>query len=270
MRLERLLVPTDFSEISLAAFHDAVHLTKNTQIELYHLHVVDSHDRVDRAKLKLDSMAKNVLMDNKVRVKNLVRVGDFMTSIGDVVCEIDADLVIMATHGMEGLQWVTGSNAMRILGSSRAPILISQGTQTNNVKHIVLPLDFHSESRQKLDIAIKVATAYNASIHLLVQREENSLLVDKMNNRLKQVASYLSSHKVEYTINYEDHEINSDRLLDFAHKVEADLITIVNYHEGLYTEMFGLSREQELITNKYKIPVLCVNAKQMSNIITAY
>jgi nucleotide-binding universal stress UspA family protein len=57
MRLERILVPTDFSEISLAAFQDAVQLIKHTQIELYHLHVVDSHDQVNRAKLKLDLMA---------------------------------------------------------------------------------------------------------------------------------------------------------------------------------------------------------------------
>jgi nucleotide-binding universal stress UspA family protein len=270
MRLERILVPTDFSEISLAAFQDAVQLTKHTQIELYHLHMVDSHDQVDRAKLKLDFMAEEVLKEHKTHVKNIVRVGDFMTSIGDVVCEINTDLVIMATHGMAGLQWITGSNAMRILGSSRAPILISQGAKSNRVKHIVVPLDFRSESRQKLDIAIKIASTYNASIHLLVQREEDSLLVDKMNKMLKQVLSYLSNHKVEYTLNYEDNTINSARLLDFAHKVKADLITIMNYHEGVYTEMFGRSREQEIITNKYKIPVLCVNAKQMSNIITAY
>lgn len=270
MRLKRILVPTDFSPISLSAFDDAVKLALQTDLELYHLHVVDSQDQVDTARKKMQRISTEVKEEHGVKVNNLVRVGEFMKSIGDLTYEIDADLVIMGTHGIKGMQWLTGSNALKILSKSRAPILISQKSRNKEIQHIVVPLDYRVETRQKLDMAIKIAAAYKARIHLLVQRESDSLLVDKMNKMIKQVTTYIVDHKVEYTLNYEDKEISSNRLLDFAHRVGADLIAIINYQEEVYTELFGVSREQGLITNKYNIPVLCVNARQTSNIITAY
>ena len=270
MRLKRILVPTDFSPISLSAFDDAVKLALQADIELYHLHVVDSQKLVERGRMQLQAISDKVHEEHKLKVKNLVRVGEFMKSIGDLTYEIDADLVIMGTHGLKGMQWLTGSNAMKILSKSRAPILISQKSSNKALQHIVVPLDYRVETRQKLDMAIKIAAAYKARIHLLVQRELDSLLVEKMNKMIKQVTAYILDHKVEYTLNYEDKAISSNRLLDFAHRVGADLIAIINYQEEVYTELFGVSREQGLITNKYNIPVLCVNAKQTSNIVTSY
>ena len=241
-----------------------------SQVELFHLHIVANQDEVDKARIDLEILSNRALVDHKVRVTNLVRIGEFMMSIGDVACEIDADLIIMGTHGIKGKQWLTGSNAMRIIAHSKVPILISQDTKEKLVQHIVVPLDTKSETRQKLDMAIKLAVAYKARIHLLVERDLETLSIDKMNKLIKQVSTYISDHKVEYTLNYEDHTITNSRLLDFSYRVGADLITIINYQEAVYTELFGLTREQDLITNKYNIPVLCVNAQQKSNIITAY
>lgn len=270
MRLERILVPTDFTPISLSALDDAVKLATQTDLELYHLHVVDSNKEVDKARAKLQRISDKIQKEHDVKICNLVRVGEFMKSISDLTYEIDADLVVMGTHGIKGLQWITGSNALKILSKSRAPILISQKSREKEMQQIVVPLDYRVETRQKLDMAIKIASAYNARLHLLVQRESDALLVEKMNRMIKQVTTYIVDHNVEYTLNYEENEISSNRLLDFADRVGADLIAIINYQEEVYTELFGKSREQELITNKYNIPVLCVNAKQTSKIITAY
>ena len=270
MKLERLLVPTDFTETSLSAFQDAVLLATQSQVELFHLHIVDSQDAVDKARIQLEMLSNRALVDHKVRVINLVRIGEFMKSIGDVACEIEADLILMGTHGIKGMQWVTGSNAMRILAHSKAPILIRQESKEKLVQHIVVPLDSKLETRQKLDMAIKLAIVYKARIHLLVERELETLSIERMNKLIKQVSTYISDHRVEYTLNYEDQTITTSRLLDFAYRVGADLITIINYLEEVYAELFGMTREQELISNKYNIPVLCVNAKNTAEIITAY
>jgi len=270
MRLERLLVPTDFSEISLAAFNDAVILATHSELNLYHLHIVDNQKQVHKARIELEVISNKILAEHNVKVKNLVRIGEFMKSIGDVACEIDADLVIMGTHGLKGMQWFTGSNAMRILANCKAPILISQKSRNKLVELIVVPLDSRLETRQKLDVSIKLARAYQARIHLLIKRDKDSLPTDKVNKMIKQVADYISDHKVKYSLDYIENSITPNRLLDFAYKAGADLITIINYQEEVYTELFGVSREQELISNKYHIPVLCVNAKKTTEIITTY
>jgi len=270
MRLKSLLVPSDFSKISLAALNDAVVLATHSKLDLYHLHVVDNQKQVDKARTELKIISNKILAEHNVEVKNLVRIGEFMKSIGDVACEIEADLVIMGTHGLKGMQWFTGSNAMRILANCKAPILISQQSRDSLVQLIVVPLDSRLETRQKLDVSIKLAAAYQARIHLLIKRDKDSLPTDKVNRMIKQVADYISDHNVKYSLDYTENSITPNVLLDFAYKVGADLITIINYQEEVYTELFGVSREQELISNKYHIPVLCVNAKKTTEIITTY
>ncbi len=111
MKLERLLVPTDFTETSLSAFYDAVLLATQSQVELFHLHIVDSQDEVDKARIDLETLSNKALVDYKVRVTNLVRIGEFMMSIGDVACEIEAYLLLRPRHGVEGRYCIRGTNA---------------------------------------------------------------------------------------------------------------------------------------------------------------
>lgn len=270
MKIKRLLVPTDFTEVSLSTLQNAASLAERASAKLCQLHIVESQSEVPQARRRLEAVSNSLKQDFKIDIVNIIRIGDFMESIGNVACEIDADLVLMGTHGIKGMQWITGSNAMKILTNSPVPIIINQAIENIQIKSIVVPLDFNLESRQKLDTTVKIALVNKARLHLYVKREKDEILLDKMNKMVHQVSSYISDHKLDYTLSYEDEEIDEDRLLEFSHRIGADLISIVNYQEKEFTALFSISREQHIITNKYKIPVLCVNPKPTSDLILAY
>jgi hypothetical protein len=59
-------------------------------------------------------------------VTPVVRVGSVYEDIGDAAAEIDADLIIMGTHGMRGMQFITGSRALRVITSSSVPFVVVQ------------------------------------------------------------------------------------------------------------------------------------------------
>lgn len=270
MKIRRLLVPTDFTKVSLSTLQNAASLAERASAQLCQLHIVESQSKVPKARRQLEAISKSLVQDFDVEILNIIRIGDFMESIGNVACEIDADLILMGTHGIQGMQWITGSNAMKILTNSPVPIIINQSIENILIKNIVVPLEFNLESRQKLDATVKIALVNNARLHLYVKRETDEILVDKMNKMIHQVSSYISNHKLDYTLNYEDDQIDENRLLQFSHRIGADLISIINYQEKEFTALFSISREQSIITNKYKIPVLCVNPKPTSKLIAAY
>ena len=49
-------------------------------------------------------------------------------------------------------------------------------------------------------------------------------------------------------------------MLDFAERIDADLIAIVNTLKwNMFGGVFSSRREESIITNELQIPVLCVN-----------
>ena len=72
------------------------------------------------------------------RSKSLLSV--IFSTIGEVATEIDANLVIMGTHGIRGMQKLTGSWALKVIVGSKAPFLVVQGPPESDQLHdIVFP-----------------------------------------------------------------------------------------------------------------------------------
>ncbi len=80
-------------------------------------------------------------------------------------------LVMMATHGMSGLQrWSLGSVTERVVSASSAPVFVVRGSATPRtevqLQHILLPLDGSAVAAQALPVAHQLATALAAHVHL--------------------------------------------------------------------------------------------------------
>jgi nucleotide-binding universal stress UspA family protein len=97
----------------------------------------------------------------------------------DEICgfaqQIPADLIVMPTHGRTGLKHVfLGSTAERIVQHSSCPVLVTRGNvlQSQNgsrfsIKTILVPVDFSHSSREALRYAIGFANEFGARIILL-------------------------------------------------------------------------------------------------------
>ncbi|MBL7956447.1 MAG: universal stress protein [Flavobacteriales bacterium] len=263
----KILVPTDFTKVADNAMSHAMRLAKHTGAEVYLLHVVANQDEteVTRRKLELEQQRAQA-MESEVRVHKLVRVGSIFDDIGDAAAEIDANLIVMGTHGMRGMQFITGSRALRVITSSNVPFVVVQERpiKEGGYDSIVVPLDLHKETRQKLTVVAEMARTFNSKVHLIVPKEEDEFLHKQLQNHIKFANQYLDERGIKHdaVIASEDSGDFVKAVIKHAVSVDADLIAIMNLAQGNIFGVLGVPYEQEVITNEAQIPVMCMNPKE--------
>jgi nucleotide-binding universal stress UspA family protein len=143
----RILVTTDFSEVSLQALPMAVEIAAHFNAELLLVHVlpVDTSTPWDippyadfgLASLPLPEYETQVRQEVErrlaivaakqvqgVKVRTLVGRGDAAAEIGRMATEENADLIVLATHGWTGWRHlVFGSVAEKVLREAPCPVL---------------------------------------------------------------------------------------------------------------------------------------------------
>ena len=140
-KIKKILVPTDFSSFSFSALEYVGSLASLHGATVYLLHVesepfvVPPFPNVDfntetvlrDTEKKSEELLHNVIAKKMKHIKNVVpmiRKGDAADVIVDVAQEIEADLIVMATHGRTGLSHIlVGSVAEKVVRHSTVPVL---------------------------------------------------------------------------------------------------------------------------------------------------
>lgn len=262
MSTTKFLVPTDFTSVSECAVNHAVLAAKRVNAEVNLLHVVADKDDIPAAKERLNQTVETHTQSGVV-LTSIVRVGNIFDDIGEVASEIGADLIYMGTHGMKGMQFITGSRALKVISSSSAPFVVVQEKEPNpnGYNNIVVPLDLSKETKQKLKLATDLAKYFDSCIHLITPDESDEFLKNQLDRNVAFAKQYLTEKGVKFNAivgKAKDSGFASE-VIKYAAKENADLITIMNLNENSLIDMIGGSYEQKLITNEAQIPVMCVN-----------
>ncbi|HOZ40899.1 MAG: universal stress protein [Flavobacteriales bacterium] len=265
--IRKILVPTDFSAVAVNALDHAITLAQHSEAEVFLLHVVGKQSDVEDARKQLDAIIGNASSKaGSVRLNKLVRVGSIYEDIGDAAAEIDASLIVMGTHGMRGMQFLTGSRALRVITSSPVPFIVVQerSIKANGYDSIVVPLDLHKETRQKLTMVADMAKYFNSKVHLITPRENDEFLHKQLVNHIKFANQYLDERGIAHdaTIADEDSGDFVKAVVRHAVKLDADLIAIMNLAQGNIFGVLGVPYEQEVLTNEAHIPVMCMNPRE--------
>ncbi|MFT5336150.1 MAG: nucleotide-binding universal stress UspA family protein [Sphingobacteriales bacterium] len=274
MEFKRILVPTDFSPIAEVAIDHAVHLAKVTKGEVILLHIInDGEDRgVSEEKIQKEKERFTVKFPD-VSVSTLVRTGNIFEDIGDVAQEEHADVIFMGTHGAKGMQRIIGSHAMKVIKSTMTPFVISQdlGPRQGGFKNIVVPIDLSRQTNQKLGVTAKLAKHYGAKVHLLVPHEKDEFLKRDLKLNLKYADKYFQSKGVDHVahVTEGDSGVFAKHIITYSEAIDADMISIMNISERGILKFIGASFEQDLITNKLRIPVMVLNPKSVTREVGA-
>ena len=259
----KLLVPTDFTNEAHSAIQHAVKLGVIVQAEVILLNEVKDKSDIPAATTKLkeeEKWAKTV--NDQIDVRSIVRVGNIFDDIGDAASELGVSLIIMGTHGASGWQKITGSYALKVITNSSVPFIVVQDQLMNDTGYdsIVVPLDLNNETKQKLEMVASIAHYFDSEVHLITPNESDEFLSNKLKANRIWAAKYLKGKNVKFTTQIVD---DGDNLLEgvfkLSKKVEADLIAIMNLQKNSLMGVLGSSYQQEIIANKPKIPVLCLN-----------
>jgi nucleotide-binding universal stress UspA family protein len=266
----RLLIPWDFTPVAENALKYAVKigsLATASQIEL--IHVVEAGGLFSKGRLSEKEATEKLKIDyNRIKeqygaeVKTAVMEGNIFHTISDYAAEVNADLVIMGTHGIKGVQKLTGSWALKVIAGSSVPFLVVQDEPKEKrvFEHVVMPLDFSFDEKEKLTWAIKVSIQYKSQIHIILPNAFDSGVQKKVNYNL----AFAKKHLESYNIPYEIHSAGKgskfqEEIVKLALDIEADLILIMTSGSLDFTDYVFGAQEQYVIANESKIPVMCIN-----------
>lgn len=195
LRLQRMLVPVDFSSSAVEALRFVLPFAQECGARIDLLHVVTPlvlpaettyltrewgrYEAGQRAAAaaELERLAAAEL--TSVPSGILVRTGDPRSVIGQVAGERRSDWVVLATHGRRGLKrFLLGSTAEAVVRRApcpvltvRQPVLRQQGTPqtppSGRIRRVLVPVDFATPTRGLLEYAAAFANTFRASLHLL-------------------------------------------------------------------------------------------------------
>lgn len=258
------IVPHDFTEVGDAALKYALHVCNKVDVEIRILHLVDNKAKINAASAKIDQLVERLVGSSSIEITKQIQVGTIFEDIGRIALNAGAQLIIMGTHGKQGMQILFGSHAMKVIMNSEVPFLIIQkDTVPRDVKKIVVPINLTKESLQIVKLAGSMATIFGAEVHVVGQKQNDELLNQQMKNRILIVKNQYEEMHVPCHVEFiKDSGSYFKRVMEYVHRNEIDLIATAHYSESLLPQLETFT--QNLITNTDKLPCLVINAKQAS------
>lgn len=264
MERDIILVPTDFTPVADCALDHAIEIAKLFDHKICMLHVVSkksSQCQRDRFQNRINKIAESNSERSGIEISGMVEEGSIFDAISHTASKISAEFIVMGIHGKKGVQHLLGSYAYKVVCSSKVPVMVVKKKHHHvGYKNIVIPIDFSYESTQKINKAIKFANYFNSIIHVIgVLGSKSSVFKIEKEALLKKILDYVDSAgaKAKAEVIIKPGADIHDEVLEYAERIDADLIMIVAEKSGRFTELFG-KNDAEQIIDKAEIPILTV------------
>jgi nucleotide-binding universal stress UspA family protein len=260
MKINSFIVPHDFMAAADIALQHAIATGKSSNKVILLLHVVSKEADIKEASIKLDKIIDTYASEGLELIPN-IRIGNIFEDIGDFAAEHQAELVFMGTHGAHGWQHIVGSDALKVVTHSHIPFVIVQekAVKTTGYENIVVPMDLHKETKQKLSIVSNLAKYFNSKIHVVTPEESDSYLKHQLESNRLFAEKFFNDRGLDITTAILPSSGFDKEVVKHAVSVDADLIAIMNLNRSSFLNVISSNYEQYMITNDALIPTLIVN-----------
>lgn len=261
-----IVVPWDFTQVAESALAHAAKISRMVGNEISLLHIVDpgiSPSSSGEKKILLQHARDEAAKKYNLPITAFIKKGSIFTAIAEFANEKEASLVVMGTHGMKGMQKLTGSWALKVIVKSKVPFIVVQDPPADQERYhnIIFPVDFRKENKEKIRMAIFMGKYFESKIHFLVSTTTDKNLLKKTNININFAIKYLIQNNIEYEIHNVPKGNFAQQTIDFAQKINADLILIMTTKNITMADYVLGASEQYMIANSSKIPICCVNPK---------
>jgi nucleotide-binding universal stress UspA family protein len=267
MQLKKILVPCDLKEKSFVALHHAAYIANLAGAEIALLHLEFSDRLLEASKAELDTWAIRLKETFSGNITTHVRKGGVVGEIPAFAKEYECGLIVMPTHGMKGVQRLTGSLALRVVSESHIPFIIVQERtiRPQGYKKLVIPIDYRHQLLEESKAFVQLAKLFAGEVHLVLKRINAEMMDESVLAGVKQIFEenqiHIQMHEVAHTSHF------TKELVRYAASIEADLICAINFsYEYLYT-LFPRTEEEDLIYNDPQIPVLLITPQNQDEVI---
>ncbi len=274
--MHNILIPTDFSPISVNAVNIALQIAEKAGAEVHFLHGIATPIDWERLKLQKENRypeLKHQIGHAKGELSKLVNKAEalglkakqflyFNKGREDLIEHVrhhHHDFMVMGSHGAKGIrEFFIGSNTQKMIRDAPCPVLVVKQEPIKTINRIVFASNFHNDVQQPFNKVVELADLMSAEIHLLYvnmpfQFEETDQSKANMQHFLKRCPRGGTCSMNIYNALKEDRGIQK-----FAEEIHADLIALTTHGRKGFMRMIAPSITESLV-NHSKIPVLSVN-----------
>ena len=277
MRIERVLVPVDFSPASRLAVSHGIKFARKLQARLTLLHVVElsaaltysfssessgiEKENYERARRMLPALVAPEDHDD-LDLRTVVKSGNVQNEVLTTAREQHADIVVMGTHG-RGLvgRLLIGSVTLSMLRKSEVPVLtVSHATRPLTFERILFATDLSEPSQSESHFVVDFARMTNSKLTFLHAVEKG-----RLEDGGTAMGHYVSRQHLDPSVKSEGIEtvlaegVPAEAILQTAKEASADMIVITAKHKGVL-ERTLLGSTAERVVREARIPVLSIPA----------
>ncbi|MEM1135509.1 MAG: universal stress protein [Bacteroidota bacterium] len=283
--LNKILVPTDFSEEANNALSVAVEIAERTNAEITLLHIVDipivgHHDSLDimgnpyndsddpafykqyMAQLmrKTKAQMQEVIeKHSKANIKEHVVFDSFQKHIAKFVIQDETDLIVIGSKGASGIDEVlVGSNTERVIRMAKVPVLtVKSYTESFDPRKIVFASNFRNVSDNAVRALKKIQQVFMAEIIFVKVITPNTF--ETTPDTLKFIKEFAAQHQFEdYKAEVFNYYTEEEGIRAFGQSINADILAMCTHgRTGISHLFFGSIAEE--VANHSAIPVLTFN-----------
>lgn len=268
--MKKILVPCDFSEPAIEAFRFGIDLANKSGGKVTVLKVIDLPVVYETTfgmpgyafnagllkELEADAGKSYEKMVGKFgkkfsRVKFIVVHGPATAMISDTAEDIKADLIVMGTHGAQGIkEFFVGSNTEKIVRFSKVPVFAIRKTMAvSSIKDIVMPTSLDLKQDDFIKQVKLLQGFFGATLHVLFLNTPFNFIRDH------ELKAYASHYKLtQCTLNIRNERYEPDGIISFVKEKKADMLAMATHgRKGLSHFLSGSITED--VVNHIKCPV---------------
>lgn len=271
--MKNILVPIDFSEHAENALYMAASVARKVNAELHLIHTLnmgDSHlldgeDDAVKAAPYIMAMEKRFstyiekpyLKDLKVSYS--VRQKSVHEEVVNVIEEVDADLIIMGSHGSKGLQeFFIGTNTQKVVRNSKVPVMVIKSKMEGfQIENVVFACDFDKENVNSYKKAKSFFEKLEIDMKLLyVNTPDNFKSTTKIRASIKSFFELVGETKSEQPKVKIHNDYNvEDGIMAYCKLKKASFIGIPTHGRKGLSHIFTGSIGEDIV-NHSKYPVI--------------
>jgi len=259
-----ILVTWDFSNVADYAMQHAIRFAKVIGSKVSLLHIVEKEKDIAESESRLKIVVDDAEKKYGLRPETIIVEGSIFSTISNVANETGALFVFMGTHGIKGMQKITGSWALKVIEGSKMPfIVVQRPPKDEHFENIVFPIDYKKEDKQKVIWAVYLSKYFKSKIYLYVQQPKDASLKRHVKSNILFTKSVLDNNNIDYIqVDDDGPKDFSENVVNYADSINANAIMITTSKKlDISDYMFGAT-EQKIIANKKSISVITVFPKE--------
>lgn len=275
--IQKILVPTDFSEEAINAMIFGAQIAERTNGELTLLYVLnypggsafntmmaESEDPNTNEYIKevLDD-AKEVFekhMDikelKKVKLIKKIQIGNPFTHISDEISHNNADLVVMGTRGAGGMKGnFVGSNTEKVVRRSHCPVIsIKDKVDLSQLNSIVFPTRLEKDSEPIVSLLKEFKKIVDAEVRMVFINTPSYFQTQR--SIIKHLNEYVKKFEIE-SFHFDIYnELTEEKgILSYASDIKGDMIALATHGRKGLAHLFAGSIAEDLVSHSTR-PVL--------------